>query len=119
LPHGTAEYVLGGYVRGKQAAEEALRRHFPTGGVAIRPSVIYGSRVVSNNLTLPLHFIFQPLESLLSNLPAQRLSQVPVLGAVMTPPVSVQAVARAAVRAATDPSVPAGIIDVWGLQQYK
>jgi nucleoside-diphosphate-sugar epimerase len=106
-------------VKGKQAAEEALRAHFPAGGVAIRPSVIYGSRVVSSSLALPLHLIFQPVESILSHLPAQRLSQVPVLGAVMTPPVSVAAVARAAVRAATDPSVPAGIIDVWGLQQYK
>ena len=34
-------------------------------------------------------------------------------------PVSVQAVAKAAVAGATDPSVPSGIMDVWALKKYE
>ena len=113
--------VLRGYVEGKKAAEAALKTHYPKGGVAIQPGVIYGNRVVSHNLTLPLQYLFGPVESLVSKVPnAQQLSQLPLVGAALVPPVNVQAVARAAVQAATDPSVPAGIIDVWELQQkYK
>lgn len=48
------DMVLGGYIRGKQMAEDALFRNYPDTGVALRPGVIYGSRAVSNTLTLPL-----------------------------------------------------------------
>lgn len=41
-----ADLVLGGYTRGKAMAEEALRKHYPEGGVAIRPGVVYGNRCV-------------------------------------------------------------------------
>jgi len=38
------------------------------------------------------------------------------MGAAFVPPVSVEAVARAAVSAATDPSVPAGHMGVWEIK---
>lgn len=114
------EMLLGGYVQGKAQAEEALRRCYPGTGVALRPGVIYGPRVVSTTLTLPLQYAFQPLEALLARVPnARQLSQLPLVGAAFVPPLSVDAVARAAVRAATDASVPGGVLDVWQLQAYK
>lgn len=112
------EYLIGGYVQGKQQAEEALREAFPTSGVALRPSMIYGDRRVSANVTLPLGLVGAPLEALAARAPKALLG-VPLLGALAVPPVPVEAVARAAVRAATDPSVPAGVIDPWGLEEYK
>jgi uncharacterized protein YbjT (DUF2867 family) len=48
----------------------------------------------------------------------RQLAGLPLLGAAVVPPIDVRVVARAAVRAATDPSVPAGIIDVWDLRSY-
>lgn len=36
--------IIGGYINGKAQAEEALRLNYPEGGVALRPSVIYGDR---------------------------------------------------------------------------
>ncbi|PNH05125.1 hypothetical protein TSOC_008651 [Tetrabaena socialis] len=117
------ESVLGGYVHGKRQAEDALRAAFPTTGVALRPSIIYGDRAVSQGLTLPLGLLFQPVEGLIERLgPRARAvaEGVPFLGAALLPPVSVQAVARAAVRAATDLAVPGGVIDVWELSaSYK
>jgi len=113
------EFLLRGYVQGKREAEEALKKHFPTGGVALRPSVVYGNRVVSASMTIPLQYLFMPMEMMLAKAPTRQLSQIPFIGAALTPPVSVQAVARAAVRAATDPSVAPGIMDVWEIQSYK
>ncbi|GFR40590.1 hypothetical protein Agub_g1170 [Astrephomene gubernaculifera] len=117
------ETLLEGYVRGKQTAEQALRTHFPSTGVALRPGVIYGDRVISASLTVPLGLAFQPLEMLLGKLgadKAQQLSGLPLLGAAFVPPVSVQAVARAAVQAAMGANVPGGVIDVWELaSKYK
>ncbi|EFJ48658.1 hypothetical protein VOLCADRAFT_60325, partial [Volvox carteri f. nagariensis] len=110
--------VLGGYIRGKQAAEESLRIQFPSTGVVLRPGVIYGDRVVSSNLTVPLGLAFRPLEMMIERLgvkQAKQLSGVPLVGAAFVPPVNVETVARVAVRAATDPSVPPGVIDVWEL----
>lgn len=60
-----------------------------------------------------------PLEKALGFLPAKSLSSMPLAGAAFVPPTSVQAVAKAAVAAATDPAVPGGIMDVWQLQQYE
>lgn len=57
---------------------------------------------------------------LLDKVPAaKQLAGLPLVGAAFTPPISVQAVARAAVRAATDPSVPAGAMEVWDMQQFR
>ncbi|RZC58376.1 hypothetical protein C5167_005672 [Papaver somniferum] len=44
---------------------------------------------------------------------AKPLSRVPLVGPLLTPPVSVNAVARVAVRAATDSVFPPGIVDVY------
>ncbi|GLI69722.1 hypothetical protein VaNZ11_014397 [Volvox africanus] len=110
--------VLGGYIRGKQGTEEALLTHFPTSGVALRPGVIYGDRMVSSTLTLPLGMAFKPLEMLIERMgidQAKQFAGIPLVGAAFVPPVSVETVARVAVRAATDPSVPGGLIDVWEL----
>jgi hypothetical protein len=54
-----AEFVLSGYFKGKRRAEEALKATFPTGGVAIRPGFIYGTRYVSG-VGVPLGAIGTP-----------------------------------------------------------
>lgn len=60
-----------------------------------------------------------PLEKALGLLPAKSLANMPLAGAAFVPPTSVVGVAKAAVAAATDPAVPAGIMDVWQLQHYE
>lgn len=42
--------VMGGYTRGKAMSEEALQKHFPVGGVALRPGVVYGNRCAGGML---------------------------------------------------------------------
>jgi hypothetical protein len=42
-----------------------------------------------------------------------------VVGAGFIPPVPVEQVAKVAVAAATDPSVPGGIIDDWKIAEWK
>jgi hypothetical protein len=67
-----------------------------------------------------LHIIAgYPLDKVLGILPTKSLAGVPLLGAGFVPPVSVAAVAKAAVTAATDPSVEAGILDVWQIKAYE
>ncbi len=36
--------LVGGYIKGKKMAEEAVRANFPDGGVVLKPGVIYGNR---------------------------------------------------------------------------
>ena len=89
---------------------------YPTGGIALRPSFIYGSRQITSSFSVPLQLVGAPWKALLSHLPrAQQASALPFLGALLTPPVSVEAVAKMAVQAATDPSTADGVIDVWAL----
>jgi hypothetical protein len=64
-------------------------------------------------MSIPLNLVGKPLESVLSFLPTQSLAGIPLAGAAFVPPVSAQKVAKAAVSAATDPSIPAGVMDVW------
>lgn len=105
-----------GYVEGKRMAEDALFTDYPNTGVALRPWVVYGDRHVSHNLTLPLGYVFKPAAYLIKQLPnARQLGGLPVVGAAFIPPVGVEVVARAAVHAATDDSVPGGVIDTWRL----
>jgi len=47
------------------------------------------------------------------------MSQLPLVGPLFISPVNVTAVAQVAVRAATDPVFPPGIIDVPGIQRYS
>ncbi|GAX81945.1 hypothetical protein CEUSTIGMA_g9373.t1 [Chlamydomonas eustigma] len=110
--------ILGGYINGKTMAEEAVRKHFPDSGVCLRPGVVYGDRIISNSLTLPLGYVFQPVERLLLRVP-QTWVNLPLIGGLFVPPISAAALARAAVAAASDASVSPGIMDVPMLQKYK
>ncbi|KAJ8763799.1 hypothetical protein K2173_003581 [Erythroxylum novogranatense] len=112
---GMANYLLQGYYDGKRAAETELLTKFPYGGVILRPGFIYGTRRVGS-LKIPLEVIGSPLEMLLQH--AKPLSQLPLVGPLFTPPVNVNSVAKVAVRAATDPVFPPGIIDVHGILRY-
>ncbi|KAJ6995278.1 hypothetical protein NC653_017915 [Populus alba x Populus x berolinensis] len=50
---------------------------------------------------------------------AKPLKQLPLVGPLFTPPVNVTAVVKVAVRAATDPVFPPGIVDVYGILRYS
>ncbi|GLT44460.1 hypothetical protein SLA2020_183700 [Shorea laevis] len=113
---GLANYLLQGYYEGKRAAETELLTKFPYGGVILRPGFIYGTRGVGK-LKIPLGVVGTPLEMVLQH--TKPLHQLPLVGPLFTPPVNVTAVAKVAVRAATDPVFPPGIIDVYGIQRYS
>ncbi|MED6136141.1 hypothetical protein PIB30_053331 [Stylosanthes scabra] len=113
---GVVNFLLRGYYEGKRAAETELLTRFPYGGVILRPGFIYGTRTVGS-MKIPLGAIGSPMEMVLQH--AKPMSQIPLVGPLMTPPVNVTAVAKVAVRAATDPVFPPGIIDVYGIQRYS
>ncbi|ONI33006.1 hypothetical protein PRUPE_1G399300 [Prunus persica] len=113
---GVVNYLLRGYYEGKRAAETELLTKFPYGGVILRPGFIYGTRSVGS-VKLPLGVIGSPLEMLFQH--TRPLNQLPLVGPLFTPPVNVTAVANVAVRAATDPVFPPGIVDVYGIQRYN
>jgi hypothetical protein len=50
---------------------------------------------------------------------AKPLTRLPLVGPLLTPPVSATSVAKVAVRAATDPVFPPGIVDVYGIMRYS
>ena len=50
---------------------------------------------------------------------AKPLNQLPLVGPLFTPPVNVTAIAKVAVRAATDPVFPPGIVDVYGIRRFS
>ncbi|KAL0026968.1 hypothetical protein WJX79_003842 [Trebouxia sp. C0005] len=111
-------FVLSGYFQGKRNAEHAMAEAYPEQGVCLRPGFIHGTRYVSG-VGIPLSFIGVPLDRALGFLPAKSLANMPLAGAAFIPPTSVQAVAKAAVAAATDPAVPGGIMDVWQIKEYE
>jgi len=113
---GVANYLLKGYYEGKRAAETELLTKFPYSGVILRPGFIYGTRSVGS-MKIPLGVIGSPLEMVLQH--AKPMSQLPLIGPLFISPVNVTAVAQVAVRAATDPVFPPGIIDVPGIQRYS
>lgn len=113
---GLANYLLRGYYEGKRAAETELLTKFPYSGVILRPGFIYGTRSVGS-MKIPLGVIGSPLEMVLQY--AKPLNQLPLVGPLFTSPVNVTAVAKVAVRAATDPVFPPGIIDIHGIQRYS
>ncbi|KAK3019237.1 hypothetical protein RJ639_004681, partial [Escallonia herrerae] len=100
----------------QRAAETELQTKFTYGGVILRPGFIYGTRRVGS-MKLPLGVIGSPLEMVLQH--AKPLNQVPLVGPLFTPPVNVTAVAKVAVRAATDHVFPPGIIDIYGILRYS
>lgn len=113
---GVVNYLLQGYYEGKRVAETELLTKFPYGGVILRPGFIHGTRRVGS-MKIPLGVIGSPLEMVLQY--AKPLNQVPLVGPLFTPPVSVNSVAKVAVRAATDPVFPPGIVDVHGIRRYS
>lgn len=113
---GLVNYLLQGYYAGKRAAETELLTKFPYSGVILRPGFIYGTRSVGS-MKIPLGVIGSPLEMVLQH--AKPMSQLPLVGPLFISPVNVTTVAQVAVRAATDPVFPPGIIDVPGIQRYS
>ena len=109
-----------GYFRGKLAAEEALRRHYASGGVSIQPFFVHGMRHITESLGIPLQAIGIPLEKAIGLIPNARqlAASIPLIGTGLIPPVRVESVARAAVRAATDPAVTSSAIDVWEIAKF-
>lgn len=103
--------VLQGYFEGKRLAEDAVRSKFPYSGVILRPGFIYGDRKIAG-VKVPLGMIGSPLEAVMKQ--AKGLTQVPLVGPLFVPPVNVEAVAKAAVKAALGP-VPPGVMDVWSI----
>lgn len=99
---------------GKRAAEDELLAKFPYSGVALRPGFIHGVRRVGK-MKLPLNAIGSPLELLLKH---KAISQVPMLGKLLVPPVKVTTVAKVAVRSAIDNSIPPGVMDVWSILRF-
>eukprot|EP00889_Picochlorum_renovo_P006146 jgi/Picre1/33176/NNA_008501.t1 len=86
-------FLLRGYFQGKRDAEARLAKLYPDSGV--------------------------PLAAALKVLPSKSLAGMPIIGAAFVPPVSVDAVSKAAVTAVVDPQVPGGIMDVWDIQKYS
>jgi nucleoside-diphosphate-sugar epimerase len=113
---GLANYLLRGYYEGKRAAETELLTRFAYGGIILRPGFIYGTRSVGS-MKIPLGVFGSPMEMVLQQ--AKPLNQLPLVGPLFTPPVNVESVAKVAVRAATDPVFPPGIVDVHGIQRYS
>ncbi|CAD5331349.1 unnamed protein product [Arabidopsis thaliana] len=107
---GLANYLLRGYYEGK------LLTRFAYGGIILRPGFIYGTRSVGS-MKIPLGVFGSPMEMVLQQ--AKPLNQLPLVGPLFTPPVNVESVAKVAVRAATDPVFPPGIVDVHGIQRYS
>ncbi|XP_077237712.1 uncharacterized protein At1g32220, chloroplastic-like isoform X2 [Tasmannia lanceolata] len=113
---GLVNYLLQGYYEGKRAAETELLLKFPYGGVILRPGFIHGTRKIGS-MKLPLGIIGAPLEMAFQY--AKPLNRVPLIGPLFTPPVNVTSVAKVAVRAATDPVFPPGIVDVHGIMRFS
>lgn len=113
---GLVNYLLRGYYEGKRATEEELMTELPHGGVILRPGFIHGTRQVGS-IKLPLSVIGAPLEMILKH--AKVLTAIPLVGPLLIPPVHVTSVAKVAVSAATDPTFPHGIIDVYSILQHS
>lgn len=111
---GLPGFVLRGYYQGKRAAEDELLAKFPYSGVILRPGFIHGVRQVGS-MKLPLNAVGSPLELLLKNV--KPVTRIPVVGKLLVPPVKAVTVAKAAVRSATDNSIPPGVMDVWGIMR--
>ncbi|PSC68148.1 NAD dependent epimerase dehydratase family [Micractinium conductrix] len=111
------DFLLRGYFQGKRDAEAHMAAVYPTGGVALRPGFIYGTRAVGTT-QVHLGWVGAPLKAALSILPTRSLANIPIVGAGFVPPVSVEAVGKAAASAALDPSIPPGTMDVWQIGKF-
>jgi nucleoside-diphosphate-sugar epimerase len=52
---------LEGYYAGKVSAEAAVTRYFGGRGLILRPGAIYGTRMVSPNISIPIGLVGAPL----------------------------------------------------------
>jgi len=87
--------LVGAYFGPKRRAEERVLREFPEGGVIVRPSLIYGSRLLPSGYTLPLDVVGRPLEFLSTLSPLGLFKEVPGSDLLLATPVSVEEVASA------------------------
>ena len=102
-----------GYFVGKRKAEKAVLAAYGDAATVLQPGFIYGDRAVGT-ATLPLGTVGKPLEQLLTGSLGKALKPlgaIPGSDILLAPPVSVDAVATAAVRCATG-SAPAGVYDI-------
>ncbi|XP_031483763.1 uncharacterized protein At1g32220, chloroplastic [Nymphaea colorata] len=92
-----------GYFTGKREAESAVLSNYPNTGVVLRPGFIYGKRRV-DSLEIPLDLIGEPLEKILSATEnfTRPLNSLPASDLLLAPPVSVDDVALAVIKAVTD-----------------
>jgi uncharacterized protein YbjT (DUF2867 family) len=113
---GLPNFVLRGYFEGKRDAERAIREKLPYGGVIFRPGFIHGNRHVGP-LMLPLGLVGSPLEAIFKSSAGKWVHGLPFVGPLFVPPINVETLAKAAVRAAKDNVVPPGIMDVWQISR--
>ncbi|KAF3792955.1 MIOREX complex component 2 [Nymphaea thermarum] len=92
-----------GYFTGKREAESAVLSNYPNTGVVLRPGFIYGKRRV-DSLEIPLDLIGEPPEKILSATEnfTRPLNSLPASDLLLAPPVSVDDVALAVIKAVTD-----------------
>ncbi len=94
------EFVLQGYFQGKKNSENELMKLYGKDGYVLKPSFIYGNRAVGS-ASIPLGVVGKPMELIL-NLPGfNKLKDLPGMNAVLTSPIGVETVAKAAALAAT------------------
>ena len=110
-------FVLRGYFEGKRNVEHALATSFPSGGVALKPGMVYGSRIVGS-MALPLWMVGQPMEMIFSSTPGRMAKgTLPLVGPLLEPPISVQTVGAAAASAALNGQGGAGLL--WGYDDME
>eukprot|EP00245_Coleochaete_scutata_P000998 TRINITY_DN11227_c0_g1_i1.p1 TRINITY_DN11227_c0_g1~~TRINITY_DN11227_c0_g1_i1.p1 ORF type:complete len:339 (-),score=36.86 TRINITY_DN11227_c0_g1_i1:169-1185(-) len=111
-----------GYFKGKRRAEKAVLDAFPTTGVILRPGVIHGTRRVyaaNRSVDVPLSTVFAPLEDLLAAAESvtKPLASLPASDLLLAPPVSVEALAAAALRGAAPGSPLSGFVDIQAIKK--
>mmetsp|Transcript_17768 Transcript_17768/g.35073 ORF Transcript_17768/g.35073 Transcript_17768/m.35073 type:complete len:271 (-) Transcript_17768:347-1159(-) len=112
------EWTPSGYREGKELARQAAIKFAEgsndRGAVILKPSAIYGTRYTEGGMPIPLWTVMAPTSFLMQGLSQTGISgylerSVPsVFKGVLSPPVSVDAVARAAVDAASMDRLPGG-----------
>lgn len=97
--------LTSGYFTGKRRAESEVLSKFPNSGTVLRPGFIYGKRKV-DGFEIPLDSVGEPLEKfLLANENFVRpLKSLPASDLFFAPPVSVDDVGNAVIKAVTDDS---------------
>jgi nucleoside-diphosphate-sugar epimerase len=117
LPDALTEAI--GYFAGKRAAERAVLSSFTTAGAVLQPGFIYGERLVGA-VSVPLGAVGEPLERALKAATegplgglVKLVAAIPASDVLLAPPVSVTAVAVAALRCATTDA--GGVYDIDGI----